>query len=55
MPECLRGNSIDIGFWEAEPKLIKARSKWNASDPSDPRDCKNPVITMDPMRRDPND
>ena len=34
-------------------KLIETRNKQKASDPSDPSNCKNPVIALNPM--DPSD
>ena len=43
--------SLGIKFFE----LIETRKKWKADDPSDPSDCKNPVITLDPMDHDPSD
>ena len=52
---CLCGNSIDIGFREVYARLIETRIIWKASDPSDLSDCKNLVITLDPMDHDPND
>ena len=52
---CLRENSIDIGFREVYDKLIETRNEKDTSGPSDPRDCKNPVITLDRMSHDPSD
>ena len=52
---CFHMNSIDIGLREVQAKLIKTRSKLEMSDPIDMSDCKNPVITLDPMGHDLSD
>ena len=31
------------------------KNKWKTSDPSDPSNCKNPVITLDLMSHEPSD
>ena len=47
-------NSIEIGFREVDTKMIKTKNKWKTSDPSDPSNCKNSAITLDPMSHDPS-
>ena len=34
--------------------MIETRNKWKTSDQSDPSNCKNPVINLDPMGHDPS-
>ena len=52
---CVCANPIDTGFWEVWAKLIDIRNKQKTSDPSDPSNCNNPVITLDPLGHDPSD
>ena len=60
-------NSIDIVFHlffvlisfsytsRVYGKLIKAKNKWKTIDPSDPSNCKNPVITLGSISHNPSD
>ena len=36
-------------------KTDRDKNKQKTSDPNDPSNCKNPVITLDPMGHDPSD
>ena len=55
LPLVYAWNPIDIGFWDVYAKLIETRNKQKTSDPSDPSNFRNPVITLDPMGHYPSD